>query len=254
MDIPSLVFGSLGIVATIIVGAFGFQASTPGEFWLARSLFFVSALLLAATVFAVQWMTDHPISLGRILATGFVGFLIFAGLASCLDWVNGKEKETAARKEPGVVSPSTPNESKSESTLTPKYDVQTDFGNAARVMPGEPRNRAEVDRAEKTKTLQPPIIVFRDGRAQVSFSVNYHTEPADAPLAVLNFGEPSRVTELLSPRVTSIVFAALEPLSLAEVRARRADLEGGIEERLRMEFKKMGITIDSFSFGAIKAR
>ena len=38
----------------------------------------------------------------------------------------------------------------------------------------------------KTKTLKPPIIVFRDGRAQVSFSVNYHVEPADAPLAILN--------------------------------------------------------------------
>jgi hypothetical protein len=83
--------------------------------------------------------------------------------------------------------------------------------------------------------------------------VNYHIEPADAPLAVIKVGEPSRVTELLNAKVNGIVFAALEPLSLAEVRAQRAELEGGIKERLHTEFK-MGITIDSFSFGAMQAR
>jgi hypothetical protein len=150
------VWSSLEWMATIVVRAFGFQASTPGEFWLARSLFFVSALFIAATVFAVQWMTDHPFSPGRILATGFVGFLIFAGLAACLDCVNGKEKEAATRKEPGIVNLTVPTERGSESTSTRKNGVQTDSGNSGRVTPAEPRNRTEVDNGEKKVTLQPP--------------------------------------------------------------------------------------------------
>jgi hypothetical protein len=250
MDIPTLVFGSLGIVATIVVGAFGFQASTPGEFLLSRSLFVGSALLLAAAVFAVQWIADRPISPLRIFGTGFVGSIIFAGLSACLDWVN--RKEIILGKETEIVPvPSTPKESKSERNIVTQHEPARNSEPDGQAMRGALSKEAKIE--EKT-TLQPPVVTFRDGPAQVSFSVNYHVEPADAPLVVVSIGDPNSVTEVLNPRVTSTVLAVLEPLSMTEARSRRLELQKTIEEQLRVELKKMGITIDTFSLIGIEPR
>ena len=251
MDIPTLIFGTLGIAATIVIGALSFPASSPGEFWLIRSLFFGSALLLAAIVFIVQWMTESSIDLGRTFLIGFVGFFIFAGLAACLDWTNRKEAE--ARKVVEVVSTPSPTteDNKSEPGEVSKRDPPADRERAGHTARTE---SAEVTTHDGKTRLPPLIVTFRDGRAQVSFSMNHHVEPADAPLAVVTFGDQGRVVEVLSPRVTRTVLATLEPLSTTEARSRRGELEREIAKRLRAEFKKSGITVDSFSLNQIEPR
>jgi hypothetical protein len=249
MDIPTLVIGSLGIAATIVVGAFGF-ASSPGEFWLARSLFFASALLLAGTVFAVQWIVDRPTTSPWMVGIGIIGFVIFIGLAASVDWIN--RKEAAFAQDTKTLQKAPIGARHPEPGATASHDTPSMPPPTSQPTAGSTNPQSDVAKTEDKKILAPPIATFRDGRAHVGFSMNYHVEPSDAPLAVLTFGEINRVPEVLNSKVTSVVLAVLEPLSLTEARSRRPELEREIKERLRVELKKMGITIDGISLTEIE--
>jgi hypothetical protein len=152
-----------------------------------------------------------------------------------------------------VATPSIPKESKPEPAVIPTHDAPGDSAPAGQAIRDEPPKAPEIAEVEKEK-LRPLMVTFRDGLAEVTFSVSYHTEPTDAPLALSTFGDPSRVPAIFNSRVGGIVLAELEPLSLRQTRTRRAQIERDIGERLRVEFKKMGITIDSFSLTEIEPR
>ena len=230
----------------MLVGAFGFHATSAGEFLLTRSLFYGSALLLAGTIFVVQWMAPRPTTWSWIIGAGCAGFVIFAGLAACIGWADRKEAAIVSEARP-------PQQPQGNGTRisAPENDAKTP------VSGGQPTrthatNRADAAKDEGKTTFPPPVVTFRNGRARVSLSVSYHVEPSDAPLAVVTFGEIREVPDKLNSKVMGVAFAVLEPLSLQEARAHRADLERTIRERLRDDLKKLGITIDSVSLGAIE--
>jgi hypothetical protein len=177
---------------------------------------------------------------------GMTGFIIFAGLAACIGWVNRTEATLAngstATPAPREFAPAPP------TTAGPTSAPQVQQTPARPDQPVPPTPSVPSDEREK---LRAPVVTFLDGRAWVNISVTYHTEPSDAPLLVATVGDPKRVSDIINAKVRGALLEILEPLLITEARSRRADLNQKISDRIRTDLKEIGITIDSVSLGEI---
>jgi len=99
-----------------------------------------------------------------------------------------------------------------------------------------------------------PTATFRDkSRAVVVFSYTTHIETTNNVLsAVAMAGGADEPNYALDSKVISTVLSTLEPLTLAEARLRRKEMEKSIEDELRPLFSRLGLTLDAVAIIEIR--
>jgi len=131
------------------------------------------------------------------------------------------------------------------SVIYDRLNGQGTAPNTSHSTPGEALGARERD-------ADAPLVTFRDGvRCYVNFAVVSHILDEDAAKVVAYSGGADNARAALEAPTVAAVLAVMEPMTYAEVRARRTATEERLLAALAPKYKALGLTLDSVSLKEI---